>query len=453
MDSKIEKNFVSVSTMTSTKSLDLTEQDKGQNDESSKFVHRNQVLFIFALVFANFAEASCFSLQAPFFPKFAEGKGATPSIYGLIFAILEVTILLSAPVYGKLVAYISCNVLMQFGLALAGVTVILFGLTVYLPSGSIFITCCFILRVLDGLGVSAYLTSSYSAMAKQFPDRIASVFGLLEVAFASGSTFGPTIGGLLYEYGGYLLPFMVLGSTLLIATVINHFCAPRIAIPEIRKPVSLSKFLSDFGTIVDLLSICVTFTNLGLLNVFLEPHLRQFKLEPIALGLIFVTQGLAYATASPLIGWIVDHGVPPKVMNLICCPISMAGAILLGPLPLLEIDSTIELIVVSLSLIGIGEAGRALCGFVSVRRETTGRRGFHENIETYGLITSTFLSCTSIGFSIGPSVGGLVLEAFGSIPTTFLMIGLNLMMALLLIINLLNHNNWKTIIWNPNQRN
>ena len=71
----------------------------------------------------------------------------------------------------------------------------------------------------------------------------------------------------------------------------------------------MTTFLADFETIVDLLGICIAFTNLGLINVLLEPHLRVFNLTPINLGLIFVTEGLAYAIASPIIGYIVDLGV------------------------------------------------------------------------------------------------------------------------------------------------
>ncbi|XP_053205564.1 MFS-type transporter SLC18B1-like [Panonychus citri] len=403
----------------------------------STFSRRDQILFIFALVYANFAEAACYSLQAPFFPKVAEQKGASPAVYGFIFGILEVTILLTSPIFGKLVAYISCNILMQFGLALSGLTIILFGFTIYLPSGWIFISVCFIIRIIDGLGVSANLTSSYSAMAKQFPDRIALVFGLLEVAFSLGSTLGPTLGGYLYEVGGYPFPFLVLGLILFFATFINYCCSPKIGTPEVRRPVALSTFLADFETIVDLLGICITFVNLGLINVLLEPHLRSFNLSPVTLGLVFVTEGLAYAISSPIMGWIVDLGVPPKVMNLICCPISFVGALFLGPIPLFHFEQEVWIIVVSLILIGIGEAGRALCGFVSMKKDTITRRGFLENIETYGLITSTFLSCTSVGFALGPSLGGIVMEASGTQVTTLLIVGTNVFMAILLTINLI----------------
>ena len=407
---------------------------KGSQEPGSYLTRRQQILFIFALCYANFAEAACYSLQAPFFPKVAEDKGASPAVYGFIYAVLEITILFTSPFFGKLVAYISCNILMQFGLAVSGLTIILFGFTIYLPSGPTFIIVCFIIRIIDGVGVSANLTSSYSAMASQFPEKIALVFGILEVAFSLGSTLGPTFGGFLYEVGGYSFPFMVLGFILFAATFINLYCAPKIDTPETRRPVSITTFLADFETLVDLLGICIAFMDLGLLNVILEPHIRRFNLRPFYLGLIFVTHGIAYAIFSPIIGWIVDQGVPPKVMNLICCPISLVGALFVGPIPLINIEPTVWTVVPSLAFIGIGEAGRALCGFVSIKKDTIHRRGFLENIETYGLITSTFLACTSVGFSIGPSIGGIVMEAYDTRVTTYVNVGTNIFMAIMLTI-------------------
>lgn len=79
--------------------------------------------------------------------------------------------------------------------------------------------------------------------------------------------------------------------------------------PEVRQPVSLTEFLTDFETLVDLLGICVAFMDVGLLNVLLEPHLRAFDLAPTVLGLFFVCLGISYAMSSPIIGWFVDHGV------------------------------------------------------------------------------------------------------------------------------------------------
>ncbi|GIX94914.1 MFS-type transporter SLC18B1, partial [Caerostris darwini] len=57
---------------------------------------------VISLTYANFWMASAFSLQAPFFPREAELKGATPTQYGFVFSVFELVIIIMSPVYGKL---------------------------------------------------------------------------------------------------------------------------------------------------------------------------------------------------------------------------------------------------------------------------------------------------------------------------------------------------------------
>ena len=52
-------------------------------------------------------------------------------------------------------------------------------------------------------------------IAKEFPNNIAFMFALLETFFGVGMICGPTVGGALYELGGFTLPFATLGSKLL----------------------------------------------------------------------------------------------------------------------------------------------------------------------------------------------------------------------------------------------
>lgn len=45
----------------------------------------------------------------------------------------------------------------------------------------------------------------------------------METFAGLGYTAGPVIGGVLYEYGGFQLPFLTLGILLLIATGFSYF--------------------------------------------------------------------------------------------------------------------------------------------------------------------------------------------------------------------------------------
>lgn len=71
------------------------------------------------------------------------------------------------------------------------------------------------------------------------------------------------------------------------------------------------KVLRIPGVIVATASIIVTSMSIGFLQATLEPHLRQFDLSPVVLGLMFVINGGTYAMTAPAWGWFCDkHSIP-----------------------------------------------------------------------------------------------------------------------------------------------
>ena len=66
-------------------------------------------------------------------------------------------------------------------------------------------------------------------IAKEFPENVATMFAILETFFGIGMIVGPTVGGALYEAGGFTLPFVSLGifkdNFMLVAVPMNSFYA------------------------------------------------------------------------------------------------------------------------------------------------------------------------------------------------------------------------------------
>ncbi|KAK8756342.1 hypothetical protein V5799_000959, partial [Amblyomma americanum] len=147
------------------------------NSESAKLpkITKKQWLMIGLVYLGNFCAAMSFSLQAPFFPKKATEKGATPTEYGLIFSSFYFTIFLIAPVYGKLVALVRPNLMLNGGFSLTCVCVVLFGFLNLVPGGKMFVALAFVIRILEGLGAAAYITASSTIVMSEFPGRIGTV--------------------------------------------------------------------------------------------------------------------------------------------------------------------------------------------------------------------------------------------------------------------------------------
>ena len=157
-----------------------------------------------------------------------ESKGATPIVYSSIFSVYELVMLLTSFKFAQLVTKIPANFMCGFGLAVVGISTVAFGMIDHLPDGLLFIIPAFNLRIVESLGATAFATSSYSLITYRFADETATMFSVMETCFGFGLIVGPVIGGALYEWGGYTLPFLFLGILLTTsASLILCFLTPQ----------------------------------------------------------------------------------------------------------------------------------------------------------------------------------------------------------------------------------
>jgi len=82
----------------------------------------------------------------------------------------------------------------------------------------------------------------------------------------------------------------------------------------IRYNSGMMKVLKIPGVMIASMSIIATSMSIGFLQATLEPHLRQFNLSPVVLGLMFVINGGTYAITAPAWGWFCDNHWHPKVI-------------------------------------------------------------------------------------------------------------------------------------------
>ncbi len=253
---------------------------------------RKQFWTFFVFAIADFSSAICVSLQAPFYPKEAERKGATPAEYGLVFGIFELTVFIVSPLLGKNLGRFGVKRVFNIGILTTGTCSILFGLLDKIPDGTTFIALSFVIRTLEAVGNSGFLTASFSIIAKEFPDRVATMFATLETFFGIGLIVGPTVGGALYQAGGYSLPFAALGGLLMSVALMTYFVLPAkydedeaneddSAQSEKKGMLDLLKIPSISLAAYSILNASIT---IGYIQATLEPHLRQFNLTPVTMG-------------------------------------------------------------------------------------------------------------------------------------------------------------------------
>ena len=203
---------------------------------------------------------------------------------------------------------------------------VVFGFLNRIPDAKTFIASSFVIRIIEAFGNSAFLSSSFTMVAKVFPATVSTMFGVVEMAFGVGMIIGPTVGGVLYQAreeillkmrrknkllnsstiscpnpyfsyqhgkilticfqtGGYTLPFGVLGGILILQAMVTI-----ITLPRLKDTDNTNTETEDFGLLKAmripsvLLAVLSVFTGsiaVGALQATLERHLAIFSLSPM----------------------------------------------------------------------------------------------------------------------------------------------------------------------------
>ncbi|KAK7502865.1 hypothetical protein BaRGS_00005814, partial [Batillaria attramentaria] len=365
------------------------------------------------MAFANFAACTCFSLLAPFFPNEAAKKGASQTIIGLVFSCFELWIFASAPVFGSFLTRIGSRFMFISGLFVCGSCAVLFGVLDRCPPDTIFIVMCFLVRTVEALGASAFITASFAIIANEFPDHVATVFGTLETFSGLGLMVGPPIGGALFELGGFGLPFWVMGSLLIGCAFLTCLLLP--SRPDNPRPKrgSIFRLLTSPLVVVTTITIVSGSFSLGFLDPTLANHLDQFHLSTAVVGLVFIVAPGIYALTAPLWGYLSDTKGISRFLIAVGNVVSGVSFLLLGPSPLLPfLKHQLWLVIVSLAVLGLS-VGCALVSTLKCLIIGAKKVGFEDSLDTFGLVSGLFNSAFSLGTFIGPTVGSVIQEYKG----------------------------------------
>lgn len=376
----------------------------------------------------HFGCAICVSLQAPFYPAEAERKGVSASEYGLVFGIFELVSFLSCPILGKYLDFIGPKFMLNSGIFIASTCSILFGLLDLVTGHIDFITLSFTIRIVEALGTSAATTAAFAITASVFPDSVATTFAALETFYGLGYIVGPMIGGMLFSLGGYILPFVSMGTFLMLDAIFIYFILPPLGNEpgQLRPEVKLLAMFKIPDVGLDSFCIAATAVSMGFYSATLEPHLRKFCLTPVVTGVMFVISGTLYAVSAPLVGRLCDLEVQPKKVMVAGSVCIVTSYFLVGPLPGLPLPTTMWMCVLGLIVHGIGTASILVPCFIDIIRSSVAS-GFPDDMTTYGMVAGLWASFFSLGAFVGPSVGGVLYDTIGFRSGTLFPVGMHLL--------------------------
>ncbi|XP_025904011.1 MFS-type transporter SLC18B1 [Nothoprocta perdicaria] len=380
-------------------------------EEPRRFT-REQLFTMVATASINFSSMICYSILGPFFPAEAEKKGTSSTIVGMIFGCFALFNFLASLILGNYLTQIGAKFMFVAGMFVSGCVTILFGILDKVPNGPLFITLCFLVRAMDAVGFAAAMTASFSILAKAFPSNIATVLGSLEIFTGLGLVLGPPLGGFLYQSFGYEVPFIALGCLVLVLVPMNMCLLPKYdSIPSkdsFWKLVLLPKVLL-LCFIIFSLSSCLGFLD-PTMSLFI---LKKFKLPAGYVGLVFLGLALSYSLSSPLLGFLSDKLPHLRKWLLVFGSLIIAACFfMLGPAPVLHIESKLWLFVLVLVLIGFSLGMSSIPVFPEILH-CAYENGFEEGLSLLGLVSGLFSAMWSLGAFVGPTLGGFIDEKLG----------------------------------------
>ncbi|KAK9879737.1 hypothetical protein WA026_006797 [Henosepilachna vigintioctopunctata] len=403
-----------------------------------KFTLR-QKLALVMLATVDFMSFCSMSIMAPFYPKEAEVKGMSTSTAGFVFGFYALVVVLSSPVFGKIMPRMGVKLSFILGILLSGTCNVVFGMLNMVNDLTTFTVLSFVIRGLEALGAGAYSTAGYVIIVNVFPDHAGTVRGLLETFVGMGMSAGPAIGGLLFAVGGFGLPFYVVGFITIVIAPMNIYLIPSFEKYTIeRKGGSFTKLLQLPSVLVTCLILVVVAATWGFLDPTLEPHLRQFNLGPGEVGCVFLLLSGMYGIFCPGWGWLSDKlNTYWWIMSvgLICNFVSL---MFLGPSPAMNfLDSALWLNIVCLSTLGISVAMAQMPTYRGLL-DGAMQGGFVESLSTHSIIAGLWSSIYSLGEVVGPIAGGTLMEHYGFPVTSTVFAVMNLLTAILVTLFYMN---------------
>ncbi|XP_061846698.1 MFS-type transporter SLC18B1 isoform X4 [Colius striatus] len=138
-----------------------------------------------------------------------------------------------------------------------------------------------------------------------------------------------------------------------------------------------------------------------------------FKLSAGYVGLVFLGLALSYSLSSPLLGLLSDKR--PYLRKWLLVSGGFMSALwffMLGPAPVLHIESQLWMFVLMLVLIGLS-LGMSIIPVFPEMLHCAYENGFEEGLSLLGLVSGLFNATWSLGAFAGPTLGGFLNEKLG----------------------------------------
>jgi len=284
-------------------------------DDDRRRDNRRRLLVLVTLILA--LDTLLYGLVVPFLPGHATGLGLDGSEAGLLFATYALTQVVTIVAALRFAHRVRPAALLMGGVVGMGLSSVIFALAAESVPG------LFVARAVQGVATVVWIAGPALVVARFPENERGRAIGLVLLGGSLGSLFGPPLGGVLYDIGGFATPFMaVVGlCALLLAVLRMHhgvFDTPDRPIAPRR---SIGELIGLPNMVPTLVVVLVGASLLGLLELMLPLQLTAvLGSTPLENGLVFGAAVLGYGVTAPFSGIISDRmgRLHASTIGLVC---------------------------------------------------------------------------------------------------------------------------------------
>ncbi|XP_023337240.1 MFS-type transporter SLC18B1 [Eurytemora carolleeae] len=423
----LEANSAEVYIRTVRRTLDTTDIIKCAKEDVPDVVVEGgvpavHVMSLFLLGLVEFLCGNALSILSPFYTTEAASKGLSVTASSAVFATVFILQIVFTPIFGRYITSIGSIRLLVVGSIVSGLANIGFGFVSDINDVQLFFWISILMRSITALGESAINTAVYPLARSMAPAKYASTaMSCMETSFGLGTMMGPFLGGVLYELGGFYLPFLFCGIMLGLSGIVAGLLIYCWIVKKeqgggildfVPVRVKYRDVITKPGVLIA--SIVLIFSGMSTqwYQPTMEPYLSsQFNISPFKASLFLVIDGAVYAVISPVWGLLLDKRMDVRVLLMLGSGLISVSFIILGPV-FLPLEASLAQVGVSMGVHGLGMGANFIGTLILLTREI--EKGENVNKEqAQGLATSLWITNECIGSFIGSALGGLTYDKIG----------------------------------------
>lgn len=355
---------------------------------------KSKVLVV--VIIAIFTDMLMYGLVVPFLPIYAESLGVTQSQIGFLFASYAIALFVGTPIFGALADRVGRKKLLICGLLGLAFTTMVFAFA----ANFWFLVLA---RFLQGLSASIPWTAGLALLAENFPkEERGKAMGTAMSGQAGGVLLGPLIGGWLFEWGGYKLPFFTATGLAAIAAILSVLFLKNVTDKRSESFTTPFKVLRSKQMLIVAGVAVIGSSVFASIEPTLPIHFnKNFELSPGVIGTMFIIVTLSYGLMAPMIGaFSTKFGYVKTIM----VGIVLAAVIL----PLNAFPTQLWVQIITLALLGIS-LGTVLTPSMPKLVEISQSLG---NV-SQGVTFAVYNTAYSLGMMLGPVIASSLAGNFG----------------------------------------